>query len=358
MTRNTDQKAWVSHPLIGVSENIKKARALIDLVADSGFNIVISGETGVGKEVVAQNLHFKSSRKDKPFIKINCAALPEGLLESELFGYEKGSFTGADRRKRGKFELSHGGVLFLDEIGDMAISLQSKLLHVLQTGEFSPIGSERDLKTDTWIIAATNHNLEENVKDKTFREDLYYRLNIIRISLSPLRRRKEDIPHLIDYFLEDYTERFHCNTSLTIDGALMDKMRAHEWPGNVRELQNILKRMLVMGDPDRIMEKLLRGKTPAAKGPSVVAASHADSIGPRYIDLTGLDSPELETISLKEIKKNTLVRVEKEVIAHVLGKTDWNRSKASKILKISYRTMLNKIKEHRMRNPLAPADAE
>ncbi len=211
-------------PLIGVSDAIIEARELIHLVSDSGFNVVITGETGVGKEVVAQNLYFNSPRKSKPFIKINCAALPEGLLESELFGYEEGSFTGAARKRKGKFELAHGGVLFLDEIGDMPLSLQSKILHVLQSGEFTPLGSESDIKTDVWTIAATNHDLEEDIRDKKFREDLYFRLNIIKIHLAPLRERLEDIPYLIDYFREEYFQALDRKGQIVLNDVLIGKM--------------------------------------------------------------------------------------------------------------------------------------
>jgi transcriptional regulator with PAS, ATPase and Fis domain len=195
-------------PLIGISEYIKRIKELIEHIADTGLNVVITGESGVGKEVVAQNLYNSSRRKNKPFVKVNCAALPEGLLESELFGFERGAFTGAARKKRGKFELANEGVLFLDEIGDMSFSLQSKLLHVLQSGEFAPLGSEKEVKTDAWVIAATNQELEEHVKKGLFREDLYYRLNIIKIYIPPLRKRPEDIPPLIDYYIEKYTEQF------------------------------------------------------------------------------------------------------------------------------------------------------
>ena len=175
-------------PLIGSSASIERIRELIDHTADTGLNVLITGESGVGKEVVAQNLYYKSQRKDKPFIKVNCAALPEGLLESELFGFERGAFTGAERKKRGKFELAHKGVLFLDEIGDMPLALQAKLLRVLQSGEFAPLGSEKEVKADAWVIASTNQNLVENVKKGLFREDLYYRLNIIKIYIPPFEK--------------------------------------------------------------------------------------------------------------------------------------------------------------------------
>ena len=168
-------------PLIGTSESIERIRKLINYVADTCLTVIITGESGVGKEVVAKNLYHESQRKDKPFISVNCAALPDGLLESELFGFERGAFTGADRNKRGKFELAHQGVIFLDEIGDMSLSFQSKLLHVLQSGKFAPLGSEKEVKSDAWVIAATNQELEKKVKEGLFREDLYYRFNTVNI---------------------------------------------------------------------------------------------------------------------------------------------------------------------------------
>ena len=221
-------------PIIGVSQTIKSIRELIKRFADTGLPIVISGESGVGKEIVAQNLYFSSPRKDNPFIKVNCAALPEGLLESELFGYER-------------------GVLFLDEIGDMSLSLQSKLFHVLQTGEFSPPGSEKDIKTDTWVIAATNHDLEQDVKKGKFREDLYYRLNTIKFYITPLRNRPEDIPPLIEYYIQKYSDRFNDKQLSKPGKEVMDKLLAYQWPGNIRELQNVLKRVIVLKDWEEVI---------------------------------------------------------------------------------------------------------
>jgi len=243
-------------PLIGRSESIKRIRELIDHVADTGLNVIITGESGVGKEVVAQNLSHKSSRKDKPFIKVNCAAFPDGLLESELFGFKRGAFTGADRNKRGKFELAHKGVIFLDEIGDMSLSLQSKLLHVLQNGEFSPLGSEREIRSDAWVIAATNQELEKKVKEGLFREDLYYRFNTIKIHIPPLRNRPEDIPTLIDYFIEKYASRFDRKKISKPDTDAMEKLIAYNWPGNVRELQSILQSCMVIGNWKEVVDDL------------------------------------------------------------------------------------------------------
>jgi len=337
-------------PIIGVSPNIIKTKELINHVADTGLNIIICGESGVGKEVVAQNLYQKSPRKGKPFIKINCAALPEGLLESELFGFEQGAFTGAERRRRGKFELAHGGVLLLDEIGDMSMSLQAKLLHVLQSGEFSRLGSEKELKTDTWILAATNHELEQDIKNEKFREDLYFRLNIIKIFISPLRERPEDIPLLIDHFLKKYSPRFK-NTQVKPDYSLIEKLKKYHWPGNVRELQNVLKRILVMGNWEEIVDELTHSSYATNNLTTTETSSKEPSIVSDILNSAGASPPDLESFSLKEIKRKTLDKVEKEAISYVLGRTDWNRSKAAKILKISYKTLLYKISDLNIERP-------
>jgi len=335
--------------IIGTSPNIVKIRELINHVADTGLNIVICGESGVGKEVVAQSLYQKSPRMGKPYIKINCAALPEGLLESELFGYEKGAFTGADQKKRGKFELANAGVLLLDEIGDMPMSLQAKLLHVLQSGEFSPLGAEKDIKTDTWIIAATNHDLEQDVKDKKFREDLYYRLNIIKIYIAPLRTRPEDIPLLLDYYISVYTPKF--DSKYILKPGQVEKLKKYHWPGNVRELQNVLKRILVLGNCDEVIDELrYNGETIYDSDPE--KSTDNPSLLTQDLLALELDNPQkVESFSLKKIKKKALDKIEKEVISNVLNKTAWNRSKATRILKISYKTLLSKIKELEIEPP-------
>ena len=338
-------------PIIGVSQSIESIRELIKHVADTGLNIVISGESGVGKETVAQNLYFNSPRKGKPFIKVNCAALPDGLLESELFGYERGAFTGADQRRRGKFKLADRGVLFLDEIGDMSLSLQSKLLHVLQSGEFSPLGSEKDIKTDTWVITATNHDLEQDLKKGEFREDLYYRLNIIKFYITPLRDRTEDIPPLIKYYIQKYSNRF--NTELLKPSKkVMDKLLAYHWPGNIRELQNVLKRVIVLKNWEQVINELINNSTLSTNSNlATIRQSDELSIVSDLVDLDSLETKGFESLSLKTIKKKALDRIEKEVISYVLGKTGWNRSKACKILKISYKTLLYKINDLNLEPP-------
>lgn len=335
----------IGPPIIGSSDNIQRVKELVEHVASTGLNTVIFGESGVGKEVVAQNLYQKSPRLGKPFIKINCAALPEGLLESELFGYERGAFTGAEQKRRGKFQLAHGGVLLLDEIGDMPLALQAKLLHVLQSGEFSPLGSEKDFKTDTWVIAATNHDLKQDISDGKFREDLYYRLNIIKVHISPLRERPEDIPLLVDYYIEEYASQLGGRHIERPDRQVVEKLKEYQWPGNVRELQNVLKRMLVLGDCDKIIAELFEGLNPP---PTTVGETHPRPAQSPISELVDFKNPDLirsNAFSLKAVKKKAVDRVEKEVISYVLKKTDWNRSKASKILKVSYKTLLNKISE-------------
>jgi transcriptional regulator with PAS, ATPase and Fis domain len=330
--------------IIGVSKNIRRIKDLIGQVADTGLNTVVYGETGVGKELVVQNLYQRSNRVGKPFVKVNCAALPDTLLESEMFGYEQGAFTGAERRKRGKFEQANGGLLFLDEIGDMSLPLQAKLLHVLQGGDFSPLGSEKNVKMGAWIITATNRELEGDMVTGKFREDLYYRLSTIKIHIEPLRNRPEDIRPLIDHYVKTYTAQFDGKQLQTPSPKTIEKLTAYHWPGNVRELQNILKRFMILGSSEDSLDDMLIGgetrpPTPDSPSPPGQILSHADLL---EFDIN--DSPDLSSLSLKKIKKKAIVRVEKEIISYVLDKTGWNRSKATKILKISYKTLLYKIK--------------
>ena len=335
----------MENQIIGVSHNIRRIRELIEQVADTGLNTIIYGETGVGKELVVQCLYQKSDRVGKPFVKVNCAALPDTLLESEMFGYEQGAFTGADRRRRGKFEQAHSGVLFLDEIGDMSLRLQSKLLHVLQGGDFTPLGSEKLVKTDTWVVAATNHELEKDMRIGEFREDLYYRLSTIKIFIEPLRQRPEDIPFLIDHYIKEYAKQFDGKKLVQPSTATIDRLGAYHWPGNVRELQNILKRLMILGEEEETINDLLKAPGKQDRIADIQAAITKPSIP---IDLLGLNddsAANLSSLSLKKIRKKALDRVEKEVISYVLEKTGWNRSKATKILSISYKTLLYKIKD-------------
>lgn len=356
----------MSTPLIGVSKSILKIKELINHVANTCLNVLITGETGVGKEVVAQNLYVESSRSNKNFVKINCAALPETLLESELFGYEKGAFTGAHRKRPGKFQTADKGVLFLDEIGDMPMALQSKMLHVLQSGEFSPLGSDQEFRTDVWVIAATNHNLEESIHKKTFREDLFYRLNIIKIDVPPLRERKEDIPALIEYYYRLYRSEYPDNHGSKPDSDIIAKLCNYTWPGNIRQLQNCIKKQMILNSWEKIIEELPKElpetfaegdpqqttvKTAAAQYNNDFSDDRSLIIS-KFVDLSTSSDKLFEDISLKKIKKLAADRVEKEVIMFVLEKVGWNRSRASKILKISYKTLLYKMNEFEIYPPL------
>jgi len=342
--------------IVGVSKNIVRIKQLIDQVADTGLNTIVYGETGVGKELVVQNLYQKSTRVGKPFVKVNCAALPDTLLESEMFGYEQGAFTGADRRKRGKFEQANGGLLFLDEIGDMSLPLQAKLLHVLQGGDFSPLGSEKSVKMGAWVIVATNHDLETDMSNGEFREDLYYRLSTIKIHVEPLRNRPEDIPYLIEHYVKAYTDQFEGKQLLTPSPKTIEKLTAYHWPGNIRELQNVLKRLMILGNGEDNLDDMLMGNLNQPRAANLPrSASHPAT----PMDILGFDSsapPDLTSLSLKKIKKKAMDRVEKEIIAYVLEKTGWNRSKATKILKISYKTLLYKIKDLEIEPPEGSAE--
>jgi transcriptional regulator with GAF, ATPase, and Fis domain len=330
--------------LIGVSQNIQGIRELTDRVAESEITTLVCGETGVGKDLVVQNLYQKSKRFGKPFVKVNCAALPDTLLESEMFGYEQGAFTGAQNKMRGKFEQTNGGVLFLDEIGDMSLSLQSKLLHALQDGSFTPLGSERPVKSDSWVIVATNHNLRDDLRKGRFRIDLYHRVNTIEIRIEPLRNRPEDVPYLIDYYIKDYSKRFNGQNQLKVSKKNLDKMISYHWPGNVRELQNVLKRIMILGEDEWDFDNMV-SKIDNDSHDKEDQSSTADSLIPdNLLKLNGYNAAHLKNLSLKEINKKVLAQVEKEVISYVLEKTRWNRRKASQRLKISYKALLYKIK--------------
>ena len=316
--------------LIGNSQSIKNIKELIKVVANTALSVIIYGETGVGKEVVARELHRLSDRKNKRFVKVNCAALPSELLESELFGYEKGAFTGATRFKPGKFEVASDGIIFLDEIGDIPLHLQAKLLHVLQSGEFSRLGGH-DVKVNTWVITATNHDLERDLSEGRFREDLYYRLNIIKIDVPPLRDRKEDIPLLVEYFVTKYRSELDIPESFTIDSHMIDHFLKYDWPGNIRELANTIQRLMVLDDRDELIQKMF---------------SELDTIDLKVGVMD--NNPEVESdveevVPLKLLKANAGKYIEKKVISHALNITGGNKVKAAKILNISYKALFYKM---------------
>lgn len=301
---------------------MQKVFKLIGKVAATNATVLIEGETGTGKELAANAIWYHSNRRQHPFIKVNCAAIPEGLLESELFGHEKGAFTGASTQRKGHFEIADGGTLFLDEIGDMSPKLQSKLLRVLEQSEFQRVGGKTTVRVDVRILAATNKNLLEETKAGNFREDLYYRLQVMHITLPPLRRRKEDIRPLVSHFLKKYGHL----RDLLVTKEAMTSLAEYPWPGNVRELENVIERATV----------LAQGKIIALEHLSL---SHAQAARQAAYDLS---KKEGSSFALRKI----LAEVERDVILKALEQTHWNRSKAARLLEIDRRVLFDKIKEY------------
>ncbi len=288
-------------------------------VASTDVPVLILGESGVGKEVLASFIHEQSNRSDGPFVKVNCAALPHELLESELFGYERGAFTGAIRDKMGKFEQADKGTMLLDEIGEMSPHLQAKLLHVLQDNEFSRLGGKKPLKVNVRIIAATNKKLKEAVLKGEFRNDLYFRLNVIRVEIPPLRERREDIPLLCTHFLEKYRERYQSSVQM-LPKDMIEAFMRYDWPGNIRQLENVIKRYLILPDSEVLSE--LRNSS-AAEPPA----------------------PVNTVVSLKEVASQAAEIAEKEAVLKMLEETGWNRKESARRLHISYKALRNKLKK-------------
>jgi len=333
--------------LFGTSPRMEEVKNTIEQVADTTATVLIRGESGTGKEVVARMIYGQSGRMEKPFVKVNCAAIPHELLESELFGYEPGAFTGANRQKLGKFDLANLGTLFLDEVSEMHPALQAKLLHVLQDGEFSRLGGKHDISVDVRVLAATNKPLERAVQDGSFREDLFYRLNVITIHIPPLRERREEIPVFLDYFLRKYSE-FYGKQPAPFSEYAMARMIEYTWPGNIRELENLVKRYVIVGNESQIIRELSTHKpivtsfATVAPTPQAVEKPAADSAKTAAIPITtgkGDGAP-----SLLEIGRKAAMQAEREAIEKVLTQTRWNRRQAAKILKISYKALLNKLK--------------
>jgi two-component system response regulator AtoC len=314
------------------SEPMRKIRAVIGQIADTDVTVLIQGESGVGKEIVSRAIHTVSTRADESFVKVNCAALPEDLLESELFGYEKGSFTGAHARKYGKFEVAHRGTIFLDEIGEMSPGLQAKLLQVLQDGRFARIGGNREVEVDVRVVCATNRSLKEMVADGTFREDLYFRLNVVNIDIPPLRERRDEIAALVSSFVRRYSAVYK-KTPPTPSDSLMAAFARYRFPGNVRELENMIKRIIVLESEASILEDLNRreaGDRSRRSGFDLLL---------QEIEATAGQVP------LREVGRRASLEVEREAIETVLDQTGWNRKQAAKLLGVSYKTLLQKIRE-------------
>jgi two-component system response regulator AtoC len=347
--------------LCGNSERMLEVRDLIERVADTDVTVLVRGESGTGKELVARALYSSSHRRDKPFVKVNCAALPTELLESELFGFERGAFTGAIQHKPGKFEFANQGTMFLDEVSEMSPPLQAKLLQVLQDGEFSRLGGKHDVHVDVRIIAATNRDLDQAVAEGQFREDLYFRLNVVCITLPPLRDRRDEIPMLTNYFLKKYSVQYNKPHS-EIGAETMELFGRYDWPGNIRELENLIKRAVVLGGETAIRKEITQGLARAAHrtsslsfasrtqgGPVAVAAAAAVSAGPAApVSPAAMAAAAAEggNYSLKDISRTAAREAERELIFKMLQQTRWNRKATAEILGISYKALLYKIKEN------------
>ncbi len=314
--------------IIGQSPSMKKIFRIVEKVGASDTTIMLNGETGSGKGVIARAIHECSPRRSKPFVQINCGATPEGLLESEFFGYRRGAFTGAVSDKAGKFEMAHGGTIFLDEIGDMSPDLQVKVLRVLEEGEFERVGGHEVIKVDARIIAATHRDLEEEVQKGNFREDLFYRLYVIPIMLPSLRERKTDIPFMVSHFLEEFAQRNN-KPPMKVAPEAMQMMLNYPWYGNVRELKNLIERIVVLKDEDTLLpedlpEKIRLGEDPAPKRRGGQAADEGISF------------------------QTAVSEFEKALILSALEKTNWVKNRAADLLKIKRTTLVEKIKRYNL----------
>jgi two-component system response regulator AtoC len=329
--------------LTSASASMMRVRDVARQVADTDAPVLLVGETGVGKEVLARFMHEQSARRQRPLIKVNCAALPHDLLESELFGYERGAFSGALQAKPGKFEQALGGSILLDEIAEMGPSLQAKILHVLQDGEFTRLGGRQPIRSDARVFAATNRDLEQAVASGTFREDVYFRLNVVRIAVPPLRERREDIPLLTDVFLRQYAQRYK-SAANALPAPVMEAFLRHDWPGNVRELENAVRRYLILPDVELALAELRQPRS---------QPQHAQAQAPMAEAAAGAD------LSLKRIGAAAAAHAERELVVQVLAQTRWNRREAARRLNISYKGLLNKIKRWSLEGSAeAPTAAE
>jgi len=338
----------------GDSPEMRTIASVIEQVSDSDVTVLIRGESGVGKELVARAIHQRSPRRDRPFVKVNCAALPAELLESELFGHEKGAFTGAAATRVGKFEQADTGTIFLDEIGEMKAALQAKLLHVLQDGQFTKLGSNKPINVDVRVVAATNRNLEMMLQRGEFREDLYYRLKVIEVTVPPLRERRSEIQHLTGFFMDRYARRYN-RPSRHLTDELAQLFQQYEWPGNIRELENMIKRIVILQDEQLVVREITRSARPAPAyarvgvAPGAVVADELDD----FEEAADEDEaqPEVSVATapagsrLADVAKTAAVKAERMIIEDTLQQVHWNRRRAAEQLGVSYKTLLNKIKE-------------
>lgn len=321
-----------SERFLWLSPAMQRIRDVLEQISETDVTVLIQGESGSGKEIVARAVHQYSDRKDEAFVKVNCAAIPDDLLESELFGYEQGAFTGANFRKPGRFEIAHKGTIFLDEIGEMSPGLQAKMLQVLQDRRFTRLGGNEEVEVDVRVVCATNRPLLEMVRQKTFREDLYFRLNVVNVEIPPLRERREEIPVLCESFLNRYSARYQ-KPLRSLSSVLIHAFEGYDFPGNVRELENMIKRMVVLESETSILEELERSVSGRQSGRSALHSLLQE------IEETAGELP------LREVGRRIAQQAERETIERMLDRTSWNRKQAAKLLNVSYKTLLQKIRD-------------
>jgi two-component system, NtrC family, response regulator PilR len=323
--------------LIGDSHQMQKVYEMIEKIADTDSTVMITGESGTGKELVAKTIHFNSSRAQGPFVPLNCAAIPKDLLESELFGHEKGAFTGALSTRIGRFELAHNGTLFLDEIGELDPSLQVKLLRVLQEREFERVGGVKTIKVDVRILAATNKDLEKATKEGKFREDLFYRLNVIPLQLPPMRKRTEDIPLLMEHFVHEFSKK-RKREPLKFPQEVMDCLMKYKWPGNVRELENLIERLTILSSGNVVVVSDLPEKILQFTTPEIEDSVHSPEVSEHREGYTALPAYGLDlNMHINNIEKNLILKA--------LEKTGGVRSKAAGLLGLNRTTLIEKMKK-------------
>ncbi len=318
--------------IVWSSSAMSPIREILEQIASTDVTVLIQGESGCGKEIVARAVHQLSTRSEEAFVKVNCAALPEDLLESELFGYEKGAFTGANSRKPGRFEVANGGTIFLDEIAEMSAGLQAKMLQVLQDRQFARLGGNKEINVDVRVVCATHRSLTKMVQDGEFREDLYFRLNVVNIEIPPLRERREEVEGLCETFLTRYSARYRRPPRL-LSPTMLRAFESYDFPGNIRELENLIKRIVVLESEDSILAELERRSAGESTGRSALQALLEE------IEETAGDVP------LREVGKRMARQAERETIERILLRTNWNRKQAAKLLSVSYKTLLQKIRE-------------
>jgi two-component system, NtrC family, response regulator AtoC len=329
-------------PLLSGSPKMAAIKDVIEKIANTNATILVRGETGVGKDLIARAVHAASDRHAGPFVKLNCAALPADLLESELFGHEKGAFTGAHRRKLGKFEFANQGTIFLDEIGELPLSLQAKLLHVLEDFQFSRIGGREMIHVDTRIVAATNRHLEAALHRGEFREDLFFRLAVVEIHVPPLRERRETILGLANGFLDTFRRQYRRH--MDIPPTLTTLFVEYEWPGNVRELENAVRRLVVLGQPEQIEADIRARRAMTIATPKDVSALAQQKSAHGRVSPPPMADEDIQE-GLKAIARRAAHEAERQALATVLERVRWNRLEAARILKVSYKTLLTKISE-------------